>query len=216
MRSSEFALLVPRSVWWSFAFIVGILILAACISTQPISSPLPTVLPEPTPLPYKGYTTTLGLPDGRILPVECVTERYAMGETRCQATFPNGNVMEDVDLHDFDHSPDNRFAFRKCVRTTHDASCLNGSEVWNIMAGIRLRSFAPYAWFKWVPGQQHTAAYIEHIGEEKLVLWNLVTDEKEFPTTCPEWLIVDEINLYDSAFAVRLCKKRTSPTAILK
>lgn len=217
MYPSEFGSPMLRSIWRLFAIVVGILIFAACISTLPTSSPLPTASPQPTPVLYEVYTSTLGLPDGRILPVRCIVDKMGMGETRCDATFPNGNVMEDVDLHDFNYSPDSEFAFRKCVRTTHDGSCINGSQVWDMINGTRLRAFAPYAWFQWVPNQQHTGAYIDHNGSDKLVIWDLATDEKEYPTTCPEWIETGSpINGYDSGYVAALCKNQTSPTALPK
>ncbi len=202
-----------RSIWQLLAVVAGILIFAACMSTLPSASPLSTISPRPTPVLYEIYTSTWGLPDGRILPVKCVVEKFAMGETRCNATFPNGNVMEDVSLHDFHYSPDLRFAVRECVRSTHDSSCLGGEQIWDMVNGVRLRTFTGVTWYAWVPGQTHTLAHIEpNVWPRKLFFWNLGTGEKEYPLACPDWIKTDKIVAFDARDLIAFCENPLAPT----
>jgi len=204
---------MSRSIWRLFAAVVGILIFASCISTLPNSSLLPTASPRPTPVLYDVYTNTLGLPDGRILPVKCIASKIGMGETRCDATFPNGNVMEDISPHDFHYSPDQRFAVRECVRSTHDSSCLNGEQVWDMVNGVRLRTFTGVTWYAWIPGQPHTLAHIEPNGwPRKLFFWNLETGDKGFPLACPDWIKTDKIVAFDARDLIAFCEDPLAPT----
>jgi hypothetical protein len=137
-----------------------------------------------------------------------------MGETKCDATFPNGNVMEYVSPHDFHYSPDQRFAVRTCIRTTHDSSCLNGGDVWDMINGIRLRTFPPVSWYQWYPNQPHTLAHLESYSRPlRLFLWDLATGEKEYPSVCPEWLKLDKNAAFDARDVVAFCGYSLSPIA---
>jgi hypothetical protein len=202
-----------QSTFRLVVILTAMLLCGACVNKLPDVPLHVTPTPNPTPVSYEVYTSTLNLPGGRILPVKCVIYRIAMGETRCDATFPNGNLMEDVSPRDFHYSPDQQFAVRECVRTTHDSSCLGGQQVWNMVDGVRLRTFPPATWYAWVPGLPHTLAHIEPNGwPRKLFFWNLETGDKEFPIACPDWIKPEEITTYDAHDLVAFCEDPLAPT----
>jgi hypothetical protein len=176
------------------AFFVGLtgFLLVACAKLSPpmspIESPIPTVRPT-TPM-YTIYSTTLTLQNGYILPMECW--RYSWGEEECRATFPNGNVM-DYAADNFDWSPDGKFAIRRCVRSTHDSSCLDGDQIWDMTTGVDLKFLTSYSWSQWVSTEPHTLGFVSsyiwnYNNVETLVYWNAATGVETRPTSCPDWI----------------------------
>jgi hypothetical protein len=192
-----------------------IVVAASCTVSSPVTSepmsPLPTIRPAADA--YVIYTSTLNLSDGRVLPVQCIDYVFLNIDTECTATFPNGNVMGYVEPRDFSYSPDQKFAVRKCVRTTFDSSCLNGLQVWDMTNGIYLGGFQGYSWYEWVPNEPHTFAFIEPNGPQNLTFWDLGTGKKQYPKICPEWLNTDNIQAVNSREVIAFCKYASSPKA---
>jgi len=170
-------------------------------SSSPLMSPRSATSVLPTPqaaMPLETYfTTTLALPDGRILPVEC--SQCCADIPRCAAQLPNGvrfSVVEPID-----YSPDNRFAVI-CVEKHHDTPCL-WYQVINLTDGERLWDFSPDYWHQWISHGGHTLAYSNFSNvagmEGAVVLWDVETGQRRFgtclevPSTTPGVVCVDDL-----------------------
>jgi hypothetical protein len=168
------------------------LLLFGCLASAPKPiSPLNSPLATLTPL-YRIYTDTFSLRDGRSLPLRCVDAGNPF-EIECTAIFPNGNKMPNA-TDQIVYSPDGKFAIRPCVRSTHDSSCLDGHQVWDMTNGIELHDFhMSWAWSHWVPDEPHVLAYIDDrqdLGEDLvLVFWDVATGHVTYPSQCPSWII---------------------------
>lgn len=148
-----------------------------------------TTLTSPVPPPYTVYTDTLSLPDGRVLPLECVRTSW---EDTCRAIFSNGNVM-DYAKDEIVYSPDNKYAFRPCVRSTHDSSCLNGAQLWNMAEGKLIKNYCHLIVFQWVQSESHVLAFIMdkycNGTADKLVHLDAETGRETYSEKCSDFFM---------------------------
>ena len=146
-------------------------------------------IPRTIVSPYTTYTDTLPLPDGRTLPMACTNN--PPNYTWCNVTFPNGQEFDapyskSWDSHDW--SPDKRYVVR-CAGSTHDSSCLDGVQVWDMVAGEKIGGISIIAVYQWLPDRPHTLAYIEGLDYsrsfKRLVGLDAESRQEVVLSTCP-------------------------------
>lgn len=189
----------------TFAFLA--LIATACNSQVPSTSNLPaitasfespkSILPTPEPtIDYfaKHYTTTLDLPDGRVLPMYCT---YVV-ESKCRAVFPNGEIMPAS--YQPQWSPDGKFALVCGSYTSHDTPC----SFYGVCDLVRERcdNYFISIYWRWHPEKPHTIVYFyysSYLGEpDHVVFFDPETGTKEvFFEACPNWFYQEYPGLCD-------------------
>lgn len=184
---------IPDRVFDVLAIAFLALLLVACNgeATAPLASPAATFVSPvsvvPTPiLAFERYTTTMELPDGRILPMYCT--RTTM-DSSCYVVFPNGEIMPSTNLLSW--SPDRRFVMVCGDHSSQDASCL----VYTVCDLVQDKC-DEYAMgsnlYDWYPDKPHTLVYFYqsvYLGEpDQVVMLDLETGSKEvWLEACPDW-----------------------------
>ncbi len=203
---------MKKSLKLSLTQLIIIVYLGICVLSAVLYSPLRynlgTAPSTPVP-PYKVYSDTLPLPDGRVLPMACVNN--APNYTWCTVEFPSGQKFDapyDKIWGTGAWSPDQRYVIR-CARSTHDSSCLDGLQIWDMVAGEPIGGLSLVSMHEWIPEQPHTLAYIEGSGYmrpiERLVYFDAGMRKETYPNTCPD-RILQKINSASPDWMVKACR----------
>jgi hypothetical protein len=171
-------------------FIVGVVLILVlvCVGTAQIATDARSNSRSPIgtpPPPYRVYTSTFTLRDGRVSPVECVVSGM---DQRCEIIFPNGNRIPNPQSAYW--SPDQKFAIF-CVEQFHSSPCA-GYQVWRMSDGEKVTGMACDYSHQWVPDSDHILACATSLTsyeniKAKTIFFDATTGKETYPR-CPGWL----------------------------